>query len=237
MLSPEIQSLLSEPLDPRRVTTGEAGPLRGIKYLEGHDVIETANRIFGYGGWAFMLLSAPTCVEKGSQGDRQTAYEVWMAQGQLTIENAGVFTDVGTCVRNGTGASGLEMAIKGAATDALKRCLRNYGDQFGLVLYEKGLTLGDLARDHNASHQDVPLPPMDAPPAAKVAKGVPEWWPAYRKAKQEAHVTDAEIEMVIGEGPTVAVVTQWLEAEEGRHWSNLIAEAQRMQKSLFEVRS
>ena len=127
--------------------------------------------------------------------------------------------------------------VENAETSAVGRALAFMGFETknGIASREEIQSRGrDLSAEADAIQV---LPPMDAPPAAKVAKGVPEWWPAYRKAKQEAHVTDAEIEMVIGEGPTVAVVTQWIEAEEGRHWSNLIAEAQRMQKSLLEVRS
>ena len=117
------------------------GPAKGSKYLTGQDVIETANRIFGYGAWGFELITPPICLE------REDRYEVWGAHGVLHVEGGGSFSDFGTCVRNGKGPSGLEMAIKGAVTDCVKRCLRNYGDQFGLVLYEKGLTMADLNRE------------------------------------------------------------------------------------------
>lgn len=141
MIPDSAQFALDKPLDPHRVTIMHDGPAKGSKYLTGQDVIETANRIFGYGGWGFELLAPPICIE------REGNYEVWGAHGILRVEGGGSFSDFGTCVRNGRGASGLEMAIKGAVTDCVKRCLRNYGDQFGLVLYEKGLTMADLNRE------------------------------------------------------------------------------------------
>ena len=230
------------------------GPARGTKYLTGQDVIETANRIFGYGGWGFELITPPICIEK--EGN----YEVWGAHGVLRIDGGGSFSDFGTCVRNGRGAPGLEMAIKGAVTDCVKRCLRNYGDQFGLVLYEKGLTMADLNREFqqggSASEAGQPgetradpvisrpteppvytLPPYEQPPAAKVSKGVPEWWPAFRKAKTDAHLTDAAIEAVLNEGPTVAAVVKWMDAEPDRHWSNLISLATAAQQEQFAGRA
>lgn len=233
MIPESIATALSQPLDPHRVTIMPDGPAKGSKYLTGQDVIETANRIFGYGAWGFELITPPICLE------REDRYEVWGAHGVLHVEGGGSFSDFGTCVRNGKGPSGLEMAIKGAVTDCVKRCLRNYGDQFGLVLYEKGLTMADLNREfqQGGGAESAPLPPLDPPPEVKVSKGVPEWWPAFRKAKTDAHLTDAAIEAVLNEGPTVAAVVKWMEAEPDRHWSNLISLATAAQKEQFAGRT
>ena len=45
--------------------------------------------------------------------------------------------DVGRCVFSGDSPEALDMAIAGAATDCLKRCFRQMGEQFGLSLYDK----------------------------------------------------------------------------------------------------
>ncbi len=45
--------------------------------------------------------------------------------------------DVGRCAFSGDSPEALDMAIAGAATDCLKRCFRQMGEQFGLSLYDK----------------------------------------------------------------------------------------------------
>lgn len=147
--------LLERPLDPRRVATMRRGS-QTIAFLEGHDLIRQANEVFGYGRWGFELLSPPWCAEQGEQGPNKTPYQVWAAHGRLTVEGCPPMSDIGTNVRQGTGADGLEMAIKGAATDALKRCLKNYGDQFGLVLYDKDVPPAAVLAAYEAWHRGEP---------------------------------------------------------------------------------
>lgn len=235
MLENDVLLELAQPLDPKRVTVGRSGPLNGIKYLEGEDVIRNANRIFGYGQWGFELLSQPWIVEKGEQGNNATSYEVWAAHGRLSVSEGGSFADVGTCVRQGKGSGGLEMAIKGAVTDCVKRCLRNYGDQFGLVLYDKTTDMAALAADFSGA-SGVELPPVDPPPAAKVANGVPDWWPHFRKLKADKRVTDAALEQVIGGGPTVANVCKWLDEHQDTNFAQLIRKAEEAQSQLMGAR-
>ena len=221
---------LSKPLDPRRVTTGQSGPLNGIKYLEGEDVIRTANRIFGYGGWSFELLNQPVCIENGEQGQNHTLYEVWAAHGRLSVFGGGSFADLGTNVRSGKGAGGLEMAIKGSVTDCMKRCLRNYGDQFGLVLWDKSADMAGIAADFSGvSGGELPAEP---PPRATVASGVPPWWPEFRQLKNAKHVTDSAIEEIIGSGPTLAAVSAWLETNTDTNFAQLITLAEAKQREL-----
>lgn len=232
-LDNEVILELAQPLDPKRVTVGKSGPLNGIKYLEGEDVIRTANRIFGYGGWGFELQAQPWIVEAGEQGTNHTKYEVWAAHGRLSVAGGGAFADVGTCVRQGLGSGGLEMAIKGAVTDCVKRCLRNYGDQFGLVLYDKSADMRSLAADFSESTgEPEPLPPMDAPPVAKVAKGVPPWYPEYRQLKMAKGVTDEAVERVIGTGPTVAAIAEYLDKHE-INFTQLIRLAENSQREMM----
>lgn len=234
-LENDIVLQLAQPLDPSRVTVGSSGPLQGIKYLEGEDVIRTANRIFGYGQWGFELISPPWAAEKGEQGQRGTAYEVWAAHGRLSVSGGGSFADVGTCVRQGAGSGGLEMAIKGAVTDCVKRCLRNYGDQFGLILYDKTTDMRSLAADF--AGDDAHLPPMDAPrPVAKASPGVPPWWPEFRTLKMEKHVTDAAFEEVIGSGPTLPAVSKWLDENPDTNFAQLVVLAEEKQKQLMGAR-
>ena len=194
-LESDVKLQLAQPLDPNRVTVGQNGPLRNIKYLEGEDVIRTANRIFGYGEWGFELIGQPWAVEKGEQGGNNTAYEVWAAHGRLSVSGGGSFADVGTCVRSGAGSGGLEMAIKGAVTDCVKRCLRNYGDQFGLILYDKTTDMAGLAADFKG---------------AAPAPDVPDWVEPFNKERKAKGIGATEIATVIGASGTITNIEKWM---------------------------
>jgi len=184
MLHEDALALLRLPLDPDRVTVGDNGPLKGIPYLQGHDVIENANRIFGEGGWGFRVAGIPTCIESGEQGQKGTTYGVYAVMGTLSVAGGLEFSDIGTSVRQGSGSGGLEMAVKGAATDALKRCLRMYGDQFGLVLYDGAMGMADLRREFaeagngervdTATGEITPAAPAPVEPSED-AKGLRKW--------------------------------------------------------------
>lgn len=143
---------LKQPLDPARVKHREGGGGKSLSYLEGHDAVRTANDIFGYGGWGYDLVDL-TCigVEDFDRKDYKTG-EVkhgvrvgYRATVSVAVGNI-VFTDVGygdAQEYNGSKITPHELASKEAVTDALKRGLRNLGDQFGLCLYDK------FAPEHN----------------------------------------------------------------------------------------
>lgn len=116
--------------------------------------------------------------------------------------------------------------VENAETSAVGRALAFMGFE----------TKKGIASREEVASRGSDLPPFDSPPEAKVPKGVPEWWPAFRKAKSDAHLTDAAIEVVLNEGPTVAAVVKWMDAEPERHWSNLISLATQAQKEQFAGR-
>lgn len=223
--TPEAISALEGPLDPRRVSVGQSGPLNGIPYLEGHDVIRRANEIFGFGGWGFELVGQPVMVESAEQGNNKTPYQVWMATGRLMVTGGEVFADVGTCVRQGAGSGGLEMAIKGAVTDALKRCLYHYGDQFGLVLYDKETNGASLRAEYQAAHgqpqpqqqrRDVDIEtgeiPASSPQAHQPAPqptGTVTNWKLLTDYMQASKLRRADVEPVMG-GFTPAVLDAYM---------------------------
>lgn len=162
MFSNDQLSMLQMSLNPDLV---KVKPNDGAKYLEHAYYIETANRIFGHGGWSFAIHGLPEKVESGRWGKKDTYYAEWAVLGTLRVERGGEFTDLGTCTQNGEGASALAMALKGAATDALKRCLRMYGDQFGLQLYERDITRAEMEAEFAASGGEpaAPRTGQDAP--------------------------------------------------------------------------
>ena len=126
----QIQQL-SEPILAKNVKERDgnrAGTFQ-LAYVEGWHVIDEANRIFVYGGWSSETIET-TMVN--AQPDNVT----YIAKVRITVGNV---------IREGTGAGhgntkqgigvNIESAIKEAETDARKRAFMQFGNQFGLSLY------------------------------------------------------------------------------------------------------
>lgn len=137
-LTPEQIKALNAPLDPANVKkpSGSFGP-KG-DYIEGWHAINELNRVFGFDGWSYEIALTRDAVEKGkdSKGNEQ-----WQAAYTCicTLTAAGVTRqDVGfgSGFAKGIGDA-IEGATKEAATDALKRAARTFGNIFGLALYDK----------------------------------------------------------------------------------------------------
>jgi hypothetical protein len=149
---------LRQPLDMSRVKRRQAPGMGSVPYLEGYDVIDRANTIFGF-AWSFDLMGEPVIVrwqkkllawnqqEKrkvpalDANGNVQTE-EVGLVYitGKVTIELDGKLfshADLGRCIFTGDTPEALDMALAGSATDCLKRCFRQMGEQFGNSLYDK----------------------------------------------------------------------------------------------------
>ena len=155
----EIIKRLSQPLDMQRVKRRQSSGEDSVPYLEGFDVIQTANEIFGY-QWSFELVSEPRVMfweqalttwdrqkrERVPVLDKQTGQQrthragIVYLTGKVSVELDGrIYThaDVGRLAFTGDAPEALDTALSGAATDCLKRCFRQLGDQFGLSLYDK----------------------------------------------------------------------------------------------------
>ncbi len=107
-----------------------------LNYLEGWHVIAEANRIFGFDGWNRETVES-TCVYTKRNGERYEA--VYTAKVRIRVE-----ADGHTIIREGTGTGEADTmspgqahdyALKAAETDATKRALMTFGNQFGLSLY------------------------------------------------------------------------------------------------------
>jgi DNA recombination protein Rad52 len=131
MLSEKQIAELQKPLDESRVLRRPDG----LSYLATHDIIETANRIFGYGGWQREIKRLEKIYEDTSDGVHSVGYlcECRIRIGNIVHEDVGF----GSGVSSGDISRAYETALKGAVSDALKRCFRALGDQFGLSLYKK----------------------------------------------------------------------------------------------------
>ena len=117
-------------------TRVEAGTT--LSYVEGWHVIAEANRIFGFDGWDRQTVSSQ-CVWEGSFGGQKRCSYVARVRINVRAGDAVI-------VREGSGTghgSGLtpgeahELAVKESETDAMKRALMTFGNQFGLALYDK----------------------------------------------------------------------------------------------------
>lgn len=98
-----------------------------VPYIESHTVIRQANRIFGYGNWERVLTMPPTKIGDGYLAAVRVTVHLFDERGHFRRV---IHEDVG--YRKVAKDGFEETAIKGAVSDALKRCLRAFGAQFGL---------------------------------------------------------------------------------------------------------
>jgi len=148
-----ITTELLKPINPEHVAEkpGYGGGGMRLSYIEGYHAIETANRIFGFFGWQYAISSS----EHKESGNNIVA----VATVRLQVRNP----DTGEwIVREDTGTGenrNVDTSVKEAVTDALKRALRTFGDQFGLSLYDKDQAWRHAYADSLA--QDSGLLPRD----------------------------------------------------------------------------
>ena len=124
-LSPAVTKALSQNLDPAVVSSRRGRAGRTYDYLEGHVVIDQANRIFGYGGWGYELAGDVTLRRMETMDPKTGEVRVshaYSAPVRVTVSGAQPRTDVGFHTVAEETPEGHDTAIKGAVTDAL------YGD-------------------------------------------------------------------------------------------------------------
>ena len=144
--------ILNEELNSSRIKTREKGNI-SLSYIEGFDVIDTANLIFGYGNWSYLISKLEQVSQE--QNHNQNFVVCYKAVVKLIVKDdnhsKSIFRqDVGF----GTGVSKTladshENAGKEAVTDALKRAMRSFGNQFGNSLYDK-------TKNHQANNESIP---------------------------------------------------------------------------------
>ena len=137
---------LGKMLDPAFVKARKQGGTE-VSYVTAWHAIAEANRIFGYDGWmretteARVVQERPTTIGKGKSYEKPGFVVSYVAKVKITV-----FAGERVVVREGTGAGhGIdadmgqahESAIKEAESDAMKRALMMFGNQFGLALYDK----------------------------------------------------------------------------------------------------
>jgi DNA recombination protein Rad52 len=139
-LSRRVLGLLAQPLDPALVSEREARDGRLLQYIEGWAAINQANRIFGHDGWGAEVVGEVTYRTMGvedSANDTFPAAGMYTAVVRVTVRGCPSRSDVGCAFVTEETPEAHEVAYKGAVTDALKRSLRHFGEQFGLGLYDR----------------------------------------------------------------------------------------------------
>jgi hypothetical protein len=165
---------LDKALDKRFISDRKGASGRKLRYLEGHDAIDQADRLFGYGCWGYETLAC----EQTIIHDLLTGEPIgiaYKAKVRLDVRDCMPVIEVGSqpvavasiedhimgkrrkdaSERNGeiddSPFNPFEIALartiimesheqaeKGAVTDAVKRALRTFGEQFGNGLYGNG---------------------------------------------------------------------------------------------------
>ncbi|MFT7004981.1 MAG: DNA repair and recombination protein RAD52 [Sulfurimonas sp.] len=140
MFNDKQTQVLAYELDSSRVKSRSKGNVN-LSYLEGFDIIETANRIFGYGNWSYEISSLNQVSQEMNQNQNNiicykavikiTIYDIQHSK-EVNREDVGFGTGIAKTL-----ADAHEGGAKEAVTDAIKRSLRSFGNQFGNSLYGK----------------------------------------------------------------------------------------------------
>ena len=137
------QEALAAPLDLNNVKQRKGAGGRKLDYISGEHAIAEANRIFGFDGWSCETVHME-CVKENPP---TYIARVRVRAGGVTREGWG-----------GDNGNDHENAVKGAETDAIKRALRTFGNQFGLPLYDKEENAENLTRGSEPAPTPRPAP-------------------------------------------------------------------------------
>ena len=124
---------LNQPIDPINVETrvgNRSGALQ-LAYVESWHVIKEATRIFGFDGWQSETVQLD-CVQSDDFCVTYIA-KVRVTVGDVIKEGVGAGHGKGERVNLGDKH---ESAVKEAESDARKRAFMQFGNQFGLSLYD-----------------------------------------------------------------------------------------------------
>jgi len=154
MFNDKQNQVLSYELDSSRIKSRQKGNI-SLSYLEGFDIIETANKIFGHGNWDYTI----TALEQVSQELNSNQNHIICYKAIINVvvhdlshsklvsrEDVGFGSGIAKTL-----ADAHEGGAKEAVTDAIKRTLRSFGNQFGNSLYDK-------SRQHSNNQQTTTQP-------------------------------------------------------------------------------
>uniref|UniRef100_A0A452QG06 DNA repair protein RAD52 homolog n=1 Tax=Ursus americanus TaxID=9643 RepID=A0A452QG06_URSAM len=119
-----IQNALRQRLGPEYISSRMAGGGQRVCYIEGHRVINLANEMFGYNGWAHSITQQNVDFVDLNNGKFYVGVCAFV---RVQLKDGSYHEDVGYGVSEGlkSKALSLEKARKEAVTDGLKRALRS----------------------------------------------------------------------------------------------------------------
>jgi len=153
--------VLKYDIEPSRIKNRTKGNIN-LSYLEGFDLIETANKIFGHGNWSYSITNLEQVSQETNNNQNVViCYKAIVKLSVYSLDHSKYISkeDVGF----GTGiakmlADAHEGAAKEAVTDSIKRSMRSFGNQFGNSLYYK-------SKKHQAQSQPSPRIPNQVSPS------------------------------------------------------------------------
>jgi DNA recombination protein Rad52 len=157
-MSTRSRGLLAKALDGLLVSERESRDGRMFRYIDGTTAINQANRIFGYDGWGTELVGdvafrSLRLVDPDTE--MPLAVGMYSAVVRVTVRGCAPRSDAGCGFVEADTPEAHEAAYKGAVTDALKRALRFFGDQFGNGLYDRRSFI-DLRASSSATASNKP---------------------------------------------------------------------------------
>ena len=169
-LTDSQRDTLLKPLNPRRVLVAQR-----MSHLPAFDVVAHLTRIFGFEGWDKEILSLELVSEEDEEYTVKSTGEIkqgWTVTYRCVMRLT-IRSTTGVVVKMiDDGATGSanhlpnrgdahDFAMKNSISYAIKRCAKDLGDQFGLSLYNKGMTdalVGKVIPYGAASMADVAKP-------------------------------------------------------------------------------
>ena len=165
MFSEEKLDMLNNTLDPRAVN--KPAPGKYGEYIEAWWAIHEANRIFGPGNWSRETVEMRLVCEQPDTPFGRDKQKLGTAVSYIAKVRITVYGDTGapySVVKEGTGSGhgidenpGIahESAAKEAESDAMKRALMQFGNPFGLALYDKTKAMVATPRETKKEARDL----------------------------------------------------------------------------------
>lgn len=141
-LTSEQVEMLLRPIKARRVMQAQ-----GQSHIPAYDIVAHLNRLFGFGGWDKEIKAIDLVEERNDVPGKNGWYVTYRCLMRLTIKSESgqvvAIREDGACgsAQNQPSLGDAhDLAYKNAISYAIKRCAKDWGDQFGLSLYNKGET-------------------------------------------------------------------------------------------------
>ena len=140
MFTTEQIGQLEQKLSADNVKVRQQGNIQ-LSYVEGYYIIETLNRIIGYGNWSYDVQELSQVSEEiNEKKNKVIGYKaiITLRIHDVNHTKSITRTDVGYGIGISKDyASAHESAGKEACTDGLKRVAKSLGNPYGLALYDK----------------------------------------------------------------------------------------------------